>query len=190
MPVQNPPGEVRILPVIDATADNVAPFGKLFTEGVEQQIDIPFYRGRVIEGGDVGFRYRGLAAVRTAQVLPVESPDVLWLERHLHLTQLFVGLGAGSFIMVLVPPDQDTALPDLAQARALRFPPGSALLLHLGTWHDFPIAADRPVTFLIVNSAEVVDALQAAGRPRELDQGDVYKISLPDRFGVSLRPAL
>jgi ureidoglycolate lyase len=179
------------LPVIDATADTVKPFGKLFTEGVEQQIDIPFYRGRVIEGGDIGFLYRDQAAVRTAQVLPVDTPDVAWLERHMHLTQLFVALGSGgSFVMVLAPPDPDSALPDLGRAQALRFPPGCALLLHLGTWHDFPIAVDQQVTLLIANSAEVVDALASAGRPRELDQGDTYKISLPDRFGVCLRPAL
>jgi hypothetical protein len=35
-------------------------------------------------------------------------------------------------------------LPNLNQAKALRFPAGHGLLLHLGTWHDFPIACDRP----------------------------------------------
>lgn len=182
---------VRVLdvPFVDATAESVAPFGVLVHDQVTSVMDIPYYRGRVIEGGDLGFRYNGRACLRTAQVLPGDT-TVAWLERHLLLTQLFVGLGGSEFSMVLAPPNHESGaeLPDLSAAVALRFRPGSALLLHLGTWHDFPLATDGPVTLLIGNSQEVVDALQAAGRPRELHEGDVHKISLADRFGACLRP--
>ncbi|MGJ6966067.1 ureidoglycolate lyase [Streptosporangium sp. G11] len=179
------------LPVTEATARTVAPFGELVADTVTQAIDIPYYRGRVIEGGDIGFRYRGRAALRTAQVLPGQKPEVHWLERHLHLTQLFVGLN-GPYVMVLAPPGDAApdAMPDLNEVVALRFPAASALLLHLGTWHDFPIAVTGPVTLLIGNSEEVVDALQAAGGPRELNEGDIRKISLTRRFGVTIRPRL
>jgi len=178
------------LPVVDATSENVAPFGVLITDEVRPDLDIPYYRGRVVEGGDVGFRYRGRASLRTAKVLPGDAPEVAWLERHLALTQLFIGRGSSPFVMVLAPPNHDAGgnLPDLAAASALRFPGGSALMLHLGTWHDFPIAVSEPVALLILNSEEVVDALHTAGRPRELDEGDVFKVSLPDRFGVTLCP--
>ncbi|MEU3169764.1 ureidoglycolate lyase [Streptosporangium sp. NPDC006930] len=180
------------LPVTEATARTVAPFGELVADTVTQAIDIPYYRGRVIEGGDIGFRYRGRAALRTAQVLPGQTSEVHWLERHLHLTQLFVGL-SGPYVMVLAPPNDDAdpdGVPDLNETVALRFPAASALLLHLGTWHDFPIAVSEPVTLLIGNSEEVVDALQRAGGPRELNEGDVRKISLTQRFGVTIRPRL
>jgi len=182
----------RELLLVDATPDTVAPFGALVGTDVIAAIDIPYYPGRVIEGGDVGFRYRGRAALRTAQVLPGERPEVAWLERHLHLTQLFAAIGGGAYVMVLAPPNHeaDGRLPDLDAAVALRLRPGSVLLLHPGTWHDFPIAVDRPVTFLLANSEEVVEALRTAGRPRELDEGDVLKVSLPDRFGTVLRPLL
>jgi ureidoglycolate lyase len=178
------------LAVLEATPETVAPFGVLITDDVEPDLDIPYYRGRVIEGGDIGFRYRGQASLRTAKVLPDRAARVEWLERHLSLTQLFVGLGTSPFVMVLAPPNHATGgtLPDLAAASALMFPGGSALMLHLGTWHDFPIAVDAPVALLIGNSQEVVDILHAAGRPRELDDGDVFKVSLPDRFGVTLLP--
>lgn len=178
------------LAVVDATPENVAPFGTLISEEVSSELDIPYYTGRVIEGGDIGFRYNGRASLRTAMVLPGGGSEVAWLERHLALTQLFVGRGTSPFVMVLAPPNHETGgtLPDLAAATALMFPGGSALMLHLGTWHDFPIAVDAPVSLLIANSQEVVDALHAAGRPRELDEGDVFKVSLPDRFGVTLCP--
>jgi len=175
---------------VDATVESVAPFGVLVGDEVTAAMDIPYYQGRVIEGGDLGFSYHGRACLRTAKVLPGD-PTVSWLERHLRLTQLFVGLGGRGFAMILAPPNHESGaeLPDLSAARMVRFPAGSALLLHLGTWHDFPLATDGPVTLLIGNSQEVVDALESAGRPRELHEGDVHKVSLPDRFGVCLRPA-
>jgi ureidoglycolate lyase len=183
---------VRELPLIDATPETVAPFGVLVGQQVDAALDIPYYRGRVVEGGDIGFRYRGTAALRTAQVLPGGPATVDWLERHLHLTQLFAGIAGGDYIMAMAPPNHDSGgtLPELDRATALRFRAGSVLLLHIGTWHDFPIAVDQPVTLLIANSAEVVEALRSAGRPRELAEGDVHKVSLPDRFGLTLQPAL
>ncbi|MFL5911486.1 MAG: ureidoglycolate lyase [Gaiellaceae bacterium] len=182
----------RELSLVDATPETVGPFGRLVGVEVRPDIDIPYYPGRVVEGGDIGFRYRGQAALRTAQVLPGGQPEVSWLERHMYLTQLFVAISGGAYVMVLAPPnhDADGQLPDLDAAVALRLPPGSVLLLHSGTWHDFPIAVDQPVTFLLANSAEVVEALRTAGRPRELNEGDVQKVSLPDRLGVTLRPLL
>jgi ureidoglycolate lyase len=185
------PPRVIEVPVVDATPESVAPFGVLVREDVTPAMDIPYYQGRVIEGGDLGFQYNGRACLRTAQVLPGDT-TVAWLERHLLLTQLFVGLGGNEFSMILTPPNHDAGaeLPDLSAAVTLRLPPSSALLLHRGTWHDFPLATGGPVTLLIANSQEVVDALQAAGHPRELQEGDVRKVSLPDRFGAYLRPLL
>jgi len=94
--------------------------------------------------------------------------------------------------MILAPPNHETGddLPELSAAVTLRFPASSALLLHRGTWHDFPLATTGPVTMLLANSQEVMDALANAGSPRELHEGDVHKVSLADRFGVQLRPIL
>jgi ureidoglycolate lyase len=181
------------IPIIDATAAAVAPFGTLVSTEVTHEIDIPFYRGRVAEGGDIGFRYRGQAALRTAQIFPTDGVDeVLWLERHLHLTQLFVDISGAPFVLVLSTPNHEVGarFPDLDRALALRFPPSSALLLHAGTWHDFPIAEDRPVTVLVGNSKEVVDALQRRGAAGEMEEGDVWKVSLAQRFGKTIRPVV
>lgn len=182
--------EVLEVPTVEATAETVAPFGVLVRDKVNAAMDIPYYPERVIEGGDLGFHYNGQACLRTAQILPGD-PTVSWLERHLLLTQLFVGLGTSEFLMVLAPPNHESGadLPDLSAALTLRFPPSCALMLHRGTWHDFPLATTGPVTLLLANSQEVVDALQGAGGPRELHEGDVHKISLADRFGVRLRPS-
>jgi hypothetical protein len=70
------------------------------------------------------------------------------------------------------------------------FPPGHGIMLHRGTWHDFPMAIDRPVTVLTANSEEVIAALTSQKDPDEMDRGDVYKIDMVRRTGKQLRVAL
>jgi ureidoglycolate lyase len=177
------------IPIIDATPENIKPYGHLLGDDVSKPgLGIPFYQERVLEGENIDFSYRGTATFRTAKIMP-GYPEIVWLERHMHMTQMFIGLGQSPFIMVMAPPNHQNKedLPDLSQLKALRFPPGHGLLLHLGTWHDFPIACDRPVVILTANSDEVVTALTQMKEPGEMNQGDVYKIYLPKRLGCEIK---
>jgi ureidoglycolate lyase len=183
--------QVIQIPVIDATPENVKPYGHLLGDDVSKPgLGIPFYQERVIEGENIDFSYRGTATFRTAKIMP-GYPHIMWLERHMHMTQMFIALGQSPFIMVLAAPnhhnDNDENLPDLNQVQALRFPAGHGLLLHLGTWHDFPIACEQPVVILTANSDEVVTALSEMKEPGEMNQGDVYKIHLPKRLGCEIQ---
>ena len=63
---------------------------------------------------------------------------VSWMERHFLHTQTFFPLGA-PFVAVLAPPGEGE-LPDLDAARAFVFDGSAGLMLHLGTWHEFPFA--------------------------------------------------
>jgi len=176
---------VRV-PIVEATPENVRPFGQLLGDDVAHPgLGIPFYQGRVLEGQNIDFQYTGKAVIRTAKILP-GYPAVVWLERHLRMTQLFIALGQEPFIMVMAPPNHPKTLPDLDKVQALRFPPGHGLLLHRGTWHDFPIACERPVVVLTANSEEVVEALASMTTAQEMDQGDVFKISLPQRLNAEI----
>ena len=180
--------QVLKLPIVDANSENIQPYGYLLGDDVSKPgLGNPFYQDRVIEGENIDFSYRGRATFRTAKIMP-GYPEITWLERHIHMTQIFISLGQARFIMVLSPPNhkENKSLPDLSQAQAFRFPPGHGLLLHIGTWHDFPIACDRPVVILTANSDEVVTALTQMKEPGEMNQGDVYKISLPKRLGRSI----
>ncbi|MEB3181311.1 MAG: ureidoglycolate lyase [Nostocaceae cyanobacterium] len=177
------------IPIIDATPENIQSYGYLLGDNVSKPgLGIPFYQTRVIEGENIDFTYRGQATFRTAKILP-GYPSIIWLERHMYMTQMFIALGQSPFIMVLAPPNhqQGENLPDLSQVKAFRFPPGHGLLLHIGTWHDFPIACDEPVVILTANSDEVVTALSQMKEPGEMNQGDVYKISLPKRLGCQIQ---
>lgn len=177
-------------PNIKATPDSVREYGLLISEDVSGiRLPIPFY-DHVDEGRNIPFEYNGRAVMRTARVHPTDKP-VRWLERHMRMTQFFVGLGSAPFALVLCKPTQEQtmgdALPDLNTLVCFVFDPGTGFLLHKGTWHDFPLAISQPVTCLTGNSDEVINALISVKEPREMNEGDVYKVSVPDRLGFLIR---
>jgi len=154
-------------------------------------LTIPFYKGAVEEGHNLPFQYHGKAVVRTARIHP-RPGEITWLERHMRMTQLFVGLGDAPLCMVLGKPNHETGAeaPALEDVRAFILPPGHGVMIHIGTWHDFPMALQRPVTVLTANSAEVVEALAAHKTATEMNDGDVFKIDIQRRTGKILRVSL
>ncbi|UJR13127.1 hypothetical protein I4U23_000151 [Adineta vaga] len=158
-------------------------------------LTIPFYKN-IVEGKNFDFECRPPVTCRAAEIHFKSNKETLWLERHMHLTQLFIGLGGKDpFMMVLGKPthnrtdlnEEQRALPDLNNVKAFIVPAGCGLILHKGTWHDFPVSIGNSITVLTFNSAEVVEALAAMPAPGEmLGQGDVYKINLPQRLGLTV----
>jgi len=171
------------IPALIGTKENLAAYGVFISNEVHNPgLGIPFYKGSVIEGGNFEFICNGPPTARTAQIHPRESTDVTWLERHMRMTQMFVGLGNTPFVMVLGQPDESKTVPDAGNVKAFIIPPGTGLMIHKGTWHDFPVAISKPVTVLTYNSAEVVEALASMKEPKEMDFGDVYKIKVAARL--------
>ncbi len=171
-----------------ATPQNLAEYGLYIGPEVPNTgLTIPFYKGEVLEGHNFNFEYTGTAVIRSAKILQ-RNPQMKWFERHLNMTQFFIPLGTKGYIMVLAPPNQAEGknLPDLDKVKAFVFPAGVGLMLHKGTWHDFPYPVEDDVTMLTANSDEVVTALANCPTPRELFDGDVYKIDISARLGVRL----
>jgi len=98
-------------------------------------------------------------------------------------------MGDQPFVMVLGKPNHDSGgrLPDLDQVVAFKIPPGHGIMIHRGTWHDFPMAIADPVTVLTINSDEVVTALVNAKGAQDMDTGDVYKINIQNHTGKQLK---
>lgn len=176
------------VPLVEATRDELADYGVLIGTDVPRAgLSIPFYRGSVEEGFNLDFQYHGRAVMRTARIHP-RSREIIWLERHLRMSQVFVGLGDAPFMLVLGKPNhaRGAQVPDLEEVRAFVLPPGHGVMIHPGTWHDFPMALQRPVTVLTLNSEEVVEALASQRGAEEMDRGDVYKIDILKRTGRTL----
>lgn len=189
-----PSAAPRVLevPVVLATRENIAPYGEFIGLDVPNAgLTIPFYKGAVEEGFNLPFKYHQHAVIRTARIHP-RPGEITWLERHLRMTQLFVGLGDAPLCMVLGKPNhaQGGDTPVLEDVRAFVVAPGHGVMIHEGTWHDFPMALDRPVTVLTANSEEVVAALAAHKDASEMNNGDVYKINILQRTGVQLHVSL
>jgi ureidoglycolate lyase len=180
------------VPTVPATRENLADYGVLIgTDVPNAGLTIPFYKGAVEEGHNLAFQYHERAVVRTARIHP-RACEITWLERHLRMTQVFIGLGEAPMALVLGKPNHHLGrdVPDLEDVRAFILPPGHGVMIHLGTWHDFPMALQRPVTILTMNSAEVVQALASQKGAEEMDRGDVFKIDIHRRTGKLLRVSL
>jgi ureidoglycolate lyase len=176
------------LSLVEATAASLADYALFIgTEVHHAGLPIPYYRGSVVEGHNLPFVCVPPAVVRTAKIARRPSA-VTWLERHLRMTQLFVGLGSEAFAMVLGKPThaRGEGAPRVDELCAFRVPAGHGVLLHEGTWHDFPMALGDAVTVLTMSSGEVVDTLASAIEADELDHGDVLKIDVEKRMGVRL----
>lgn len=179
--------EVVEVPVLNATRENVAEYGLMIgTDVPNAGLAIPFYKGSVQEGHNLPFECTGSAVIRTARISR-RDPEVYWLERHINMTQLFIGLGDQPFAMVLGKPSPDSKVPDLSNVKAFIFPPGHGVMIHKGTWHDFPLCVKEPVTVLTANSPEVVEALSSMAAATEMDHGDVYKIEIKKHTGKILK---
>ncbi len=182
----------REVPVVHATRENTIDYGVFIgTDVPNAGLTIPFYKGAVEEGFNLPFEYTGTAVVRTARIHP-RPGAITWLERHLRMTQLFVGLGDAPLCMVLGKPTHQRGMdvPDLDDVVAFVLPPGHGIMIHAGTWHDFPMAIDRPVTVLTANSAEVVEALASQKEAEEMDRGDVRKIDIVRHTGTAIHVTL
>ncbi len=176
------------IPVVRATRDNTVEYGLFIGTDVPYSgLAIPFYKGTVEEGHNIPFECAGSAVVRSARISR-RDVNVVWLERHLKMTQLFIGLGDQPFAMMLGKPNHGSGenVPRLEELCCFVFPPGHGIMLYKGAWHDFPFAVKDPVTCLTMNSAEVVDALAGMKEPAEMDHGDVYKIDIKKRTDTAL----
>ena len=181
--------EVLEVPVVDATPENTKDYGLFIgTDVPNAGLKIPFYKGSVQEGFNLPFVSTGNAVIRTARISK-RDPEVLWLERHMNMTQLFIGLGDQPFAMVLGKPTHvnQSKVPDVGNVKCFVFPPGHGIMIHQGTWHDFPLSVKEPVTVLTANSPEVVEALASMVSSGEMDHGDVYKIEVRKHTGKILK---
>jgi ureidoglycolate lyase len=111
-----------------------------------------------------------------------------WLERHFLHSQLFIPLGGKPYAMVLAPPTE-AELPDLDRVAAFVFDGAQGIALHLGTWHEFPLAlVDDTDIVVILRHATARDLQQGAGN--EASGPDLEKRDLVARCGLEFRVEL
>jgi len=82
----------------------------------------------------------------------------------------------------------ETKVPDIANLCAFKFASGTGVMLHLGTWHDFPIAVEKKVTVLSITSLCVIKALTRYQVPQEIDdyENDILKLNVENALKLKL----
>jgi ureidoglycolate lyase len=180
--------EFRDLPLEAADAATIAPFGELL--GVERgrpTTRTRFYDDAVELVEKAPFVSDADTCLSIARVRP-RPCEVTWMERHFKHTQVFLPLNREPYAVVLAPPGEGS-LPDLAQARAFRFPGDCGFMMHLGTWHEFPFALHAPADMVVILRNETNRNLDAIADGEALGE-DLEKRNVRRRFGVTLRFAV
>ncbi|WP_237213523.1 ureidoglycolate lyase [Falsiroseomonas oryziterrae] len=170
-----------------ATVANIAPFGTLLSPAAEAPvIRSPFYGDTVAIRKPGRFVADDTLEISVATIHP-RPLRVSWMERHFLHTQTFFPLGT-PFAMVLAPPSEDE-MPDLDTARAFLFDGSAGLMLHVGTWHEFPFAvAEVAQVCILIRRDTARDLRHKQGneaRGPDLDKKDIVA-----RAGVTIELAL
>ena len=159
--------KVRCITLELATRENLMPFAQIIDDDFQNAdrigLKIPFY-DTVLEGKNFqDVTWKDQACVRQAQIKWREDTSVKWLERHMEMTQAFIIVGKNPGLFVLGEPthnrkdldETQRVLPDWENIKSFIVPAGMGLILHKGTWHDFPVSCGPPVTSFIINTEEV-----------------------------------
>ncbi len=176
----------RDLPLEDASAVSIAPFGELLGVGRGRPTArTRFYDDAVELVEKSPFVSDADTCLSIARVRP-RPFEVTWMERHFKHTQVFLPLNREPFAVVLAPPTPNGNLPDLAAARALRFPGDCGLMMHVGTWHEFPFALQASADMVVILRNETNRNLDAVEDGEAVGE-DLEKRNVRRRFGVTLR---
>ncbi len=143
--------EKILLPVEEATPENVAPFGHLIGSGTGMELmSLDYYKGAVRASRPAPFVSEHPVELSLASVDP-RPPEVRYMERHFQHSQAFLSFGGKPFVVVMAPPGEGE-LPDLSKVQALRFDGMAGFLMHVGTWHEFPFALEAGTDIVVLLS--------------------------------------
>lgn len=172
-----------------ATPANTADLGVwLGSEALVPPIRSDFYGDAVTlrKPGDFVTDDTLVVSIATLQRRPLQ---VSYLERHFLHTQTFIPLGGKPMLLVLAPPTPDAELPPLDTLRALIFDGSAGIALHVGAWHEFPMAlVDATDVIVLLRRDTIRDLKHKQGN--EAHGPDLDKKDVVARCGVVLEVAL
>ena len=172
--------QCKLEPIL-ANAENFRPFGRLIESDRHPGRQTSFYNESVDIWDIPGMVTDEQACIAVARVRP-RPKSVIWLERHFRHTQIFMPLNGSPFQMVLAPPNAKP-LPHPDEVAAFTFDGTTGVMLDIGTWHEFPFAAESDVD-LAVFLREETNANLDAIENGEATGGDLEKRNIQTRLGL------
>tara|TARA_B100000686_G_C16533267_1_gene833467 strand:+ start:78 stop:665 length:588 start_codon:yes stop_codon:yes gene_type:complete len=182
--------EVRHLEVEPLTSEAFAPFGDVLSVEGRERLPINLYPGVDVFRADFHTN-RPMEWLLTRN--DVRDFSVLYLERHMELTQAFISLGGNPFVQVVAAPDArlENGVPAFEEVRAFMVPGDVATNMHPGTWHEPPFGLIDGQVFLYTSHADLTEGLGASTDAKgSIGEKDVDKRSIKEYGGYELRIAL
>ena len=166
---------------IPATDETISPYGRLIRADEASGRHTKFYDDAVTVWDVPGMVTDEQSSIAMTRVSP-RPMSVTWLERHFKHTQVFMPLNGAPFHIVMAPPGGDM-VPDPDTVQALSFDGSAGLMLHIGTWHEFPFAIDRDVDIAVFLREETNANLDAFENGEAIG-GDLEKRNIQTRLGI------
>lgn len=166
----------RQIPAQTATPENFAPFGVLLTAQGRKRLPINTY------GASFDLYREGFESDQPIEWFIVNGTHrgygVLFLERHMQLSQTFIPVGGRPFYTIVARPGarEENGFPALDELRAFLVPGDTAIQIHRGCWHENPLPTKEGVQLLVTSHANLTLAHQQnpdpklAGLPLDLER--------------------
>jgi ureidoglycolate lyase len=142
-----------VLPLHRLTAEAFAPFGSVLTEEGRTRLPINTY-GELVDLYTEPFDSDQPVEWFIGNFRPRRN-RVLFLERHMHITQTFIPLGGKQFVTIVAranAEEEANGLIKVEEMKAFVVPGDAAIQVHRGTWHENPFAVHAEGQRLLVTS--------------------------------------
>ncbi len=180
--------EVRSITAEPITPEAFAPFGIVLSPDGHERQPIDLYAGTK----DV-YRAGAIESDRPMEWLVVRSRlrpfRVVYLERHLELTQAFIPLGGSPLLVVVARADaqEENGIPTLEELHAFVIPGDTGAQIHRGVWHEPPYSLLPSSVSLTTSHRSLTEGLSAElDEHSEIKQADVEKRNLLKRVGYEV----
>lgn len=118
---------------------------------------------------------------------------VIFMERHVELTQSFIPLRGDPFLIVVAPPgcEEVDGMPAFDVIRAFIVAGSCGINLKRGTWHEFPFPLVDDLDLIVTSHQSLTEGLKSSlDERKEIFRLDVEKRNFSERADVLVRVGL
>jgi len=174
------------------TRETFAAFGHLLTHEGLTPLPIHLYGDRIDT-----FRPAYFESDQPVEYLLTRSRirdyRVIFLERHLELTQSFIPLAGHPFLIVVARPNcpEQDGIPSFSEIKAFLVPGYMGVNIHRGTWHEVPFPLIEGGLMLVTSHRSLTQGLESKlNEKQEIRKLDVEKRNVTERTGRILKVEL
>lgn len=180
--------ETKVVEVELLTREAFAPFGEVLTIDGLDRLDINIYDE--IDVHRAGIFESDQPVEFLLNRLRLREFRVIFLERHMELTQTFIPIANEPFIFAVAKPDAKIVdgVPAIEDVHAFFVPGNTGLNIHRGTWHEPPFPLTNNSVVLTTSHQSLTQGLETnLDETSEISQLDVEKRNITDRAGYILK---